>query len=70
MKKGTLLSFETLKEKHLLDKQNFYWYLQMRHYVNMKMKHMTETSTYLIELFRKAYNSDVGSKIISCIYTF
>lgn len=24
MKKGTLLSFETLKEKHLLDKQNFY----------------------------------------------
>lgn len=68
MKEGTLLSFEMLKEKYLLDKQDFYRYLQMRHYVNMKVENITEASACLIELFRKAYNSDTGSRIISCIY--
>lgn len=41
----------------------------MRHYVNMKVKNVTEASACLIELFnKKAYNSDTGSRIISCLY--
>lgn len=69
MKGGTLLSFETLKEKHLLEKQDFYRYLQMRHYVdNTKVENVNEASTYLMELFRKAYNSDTNIRTISGIY--
>ncbi len=63
-----LASFEVLKEKHSLDTQDFYRYLQMRHFVNIKMKNMAETRTGFIELFRKAYKSDLHSRIVSCIY--
>ncbi len=43
-----LASFELLKEKHSLDTQDFYRYLQMRHFVNIKMKNMAETRTGFI----------------------
>ena len=57
-----------LKEKFLLEKQDFYRYLQMRHYVNKKVKTITESSTGVIELFKKAYDSKTDSKVISCMY--
>lgn len=53
MKEGKLLSFEMLKEKHVLEK-----------HINLKLKSVTGASAYLIELFRKAYNSDTGGEII------
>jgi len=56
MKDGKLLSFETLKRTHSLEKQDFYRYLQLRHYVDTKMKNVTKANTCLIELFTKAYN--------------
>lgn len=33
----------------------------------MKVKNLTKSSTGLIELFRKAYNSETGNKITSCM---
>ena len=46
MKERTLLSFVTLKEKHSLEKHDFYRYLQMRHYICLKMKNMTDRHVF------------------------
>ena len=48
IKEGTPFSFEMLKEKFLLEKQDFYQYLQMQHYVNKKVKTITESSAGVI----------------------
>jgi len=34
----------------------------------MRMKNVLEINVNLIEMFRKAYNSDVNGGIISCAY--
>ena len=67
MKEETLLSFDMLKEKFLLEKQDFYRYLQVRHYVHKKVKNITQPRSGLIEIFTKAYNSNTV-RIISCMY--
>lgn len=64
MKKGTLLSFEMLKKK-FCQKNKIYRYLQMWNYVNKYVKIIMASSIGLTELFRKAYNSNTGNKIIS-----
>lgn len=61
VKGDTIISFETLKEKYSLETQDFYRYLQMRHFVNMKMKNVAGTRKVIRELFRKAYNSDLSN---------
>ena len=68
MKDGKLLSFEMLKRTHVLEKQDFYRYLQLRHYVNTKMKNLTKINTCLIQLFTKAYDSAAINKTVSCLY--
>lgn len=68
MKGGALLSLDTLKEKYTLEKQDFYGYLQVRHYVHLKVEKVSEASVGLIEMFRKAYNADVNGRTISCVY--
>ncbi len=68
MKDEKLLSFETLKRTHLLEKQDFYRYLQLRHFGDTKMKNVTKTSTCLIELFIKAFNSEIIDRTVSCMY--
>lgn len=55
--------FEILKEKYPLEKQDFYRYLRMRYYVNVKVKDVTESSCF-IEVFRKAYNSNTFGTVI------
>lgn len=62
-KNGKLLSFEILQRTHL-----FYRYLQLRHYVDMKAKSITETSTGLIQLFINAYNSENIDRTVSSLY--
>lgn len=68
MKDGKLLGFETLKRTYLLEKQDFYRYLQLRHYVDTKTKNATKTGTRLIDLFIKSYNSETIDRIVSCLY--
>lgn len=68
MKDGKLISFETLRRKHSLDKQDFYRYLQLRHFVDTKMKNVTKTSTSLIELISKSYDSENIRGIVSRLY--
>lgn len=69
MKDNSMFSFEMLQEKHHLDKQDFFRYLQLRHYVNTKVKNITKTNHSFIELFKRAYNSNLNKGIISATYT-
>lgn len=58
MKDGKLFSFDTLRKTFSLEKQDFYRYLQLRHYADMKMRNVTMINTRLMELFIKSYNSN------------
>lgn len=48
MRDGKLLPFETLKEKYGLEKEDFYRYLQMRHFLNSKVLPIKEEQKGLI----------------------
>ena len=67
-KENTLFSFEMMKEKYALETQDFYRYLQLRHFVNDKLKNISESSRQLLDLFKRAYGSNKGRGIISGLY--
>uniref|UniRef100_A0A3Q2X1G0 Reverse transcriptase zinc-binding domain-containing protein n=1 Tax=Haplochromis burtoni TaxID=8153 RepID=A0A3Q2X1G0_HAPBU len=68
MKDGKLFSFDTLRKTFSLEKQDFYRYLQLRHYADTKMRNVTMTNTRLMEVFIKSYNSETIDRIVSCLY--
>lgn len=68
MKEGTLLSFEQLKEQYLSENQDSYQYLLMRHYINVKVRNVTEAGKCLIGLFKKAYKAGQSRGIITSLY--
>lgn len=68
MKEGTLLSFEQFKEQYVLENQDFYRYLQMRHVFNMNVKNGNEAGRCLIELFKNSYKAVKNRGIISSFY--
>ena len=43
-------------------------YLQLRHYVDKKVKNVTEANSSLIELFKRTYKSNLSKGVISAIY--
>lgn len=69
-KKKTIRSFQELKIQYGLNNQDFYRYLQMRHYMEQMIKkvNMDELESGFIKLFISAYESDSGKKIISKLY--
>lgn len=53
------------EKKNSLDKQDIYWYLQMRNFANLKVKLISDKNINLLEIFIKAYDSKIKDKIIS-----
>ena len=68
IKENTLLSFEQIKEKYALEAQDFYHYLQLRHFVSDKLKYISESSKQLLDLFKRAYSSNKDRGIIAGLY--
>lgn len=62
-----IMSFQLLKEKFSLEKEDFYRYLQLRNYhsQNVKRKSNREDSKALNQLFTEAYKSEINRNIIS-----
>lgn len=65
-KTGEMDSFQTLKDKYDLDKQDFFRYLQVRTYFNCKIK--TNSSSDLIDIMMEAYKSKINRKLIARFY--
>uniref|UniRef100_A0A3Q4ICL2 Uncharacterized protein n=1 Tax=Neolamprologus brichardi TaxID=32507 RepID=A0A3Q4ICL2_NEOBR len=70
IKDGNFISFDTLKQKYNLEKQDFYRYLQIRHYIKTTIGVMSNTNVELVTLFRQAYSGDVDTRLISFLYNF
>ena len=68
MKRNILFSFETIQENLLLEKQDFFRYKQLRLYVDKNVKNVTEADSSFIELFKRAYKSNLSKGVISAIY--
>ncbi len=51
IKDNTLLSFERIKEKYALETQDFFHYLQLRHFVSDKINNLSESSKQLLDVF-------------------
>lgn len=61
------MGFQTLKETFSLEKEDFYRYLQLRNYYhqNIKRTKIREISQPFIQLFTKAYKSEIKRNIRS-----
>ncbi|XP_076740712.1 4-hydroxy-2-oxoglutarate aldolase, mitochondrial isoform X1 [Maylandia zebra] len=70
IKDGNLISFDTLKQRHNLEKQDFFRYLQIRHYIKTTIGQMSNTNVELVTLFRQAYSGDVDTRLIFFWYNF
>ena len=64
LKKKIIKNFQDLKNQYGLNNQDFYRYLQMRHYMEQIIKNvnMDELESGIIKLFIVAYESDSGKK--------
>ena len=69
IEKNTLQSFQTLREKYNLEKQDFFRYLQLRHYFlkEIDKKQTKPEPNGIIQLIIQTYNSSTKS-IISKLY--
>lgn len=66
---GTFLSFKTLKQKYRLGQDNFYRYLQVRHYFDQNIKIIMENSELgFVESFSTLLKSHYLSRMISKLY--
>ena len=66
---STLLYFKTISDWYGLARQDFYRYLQLRHYFDMNIKGlMQENLTGITKMFIKAYNTKLSRKIIGELY--
>lgn len=63
-----LFSFEKVKEKYNPETQDFYRYLQMRHFVTGIIKKSSEQSKQLLNVFKRAYNSQKNRGVVSELY--
>lgn len=64
-----VISFDKLKHQYALEKQDFYLYLQLHHYINTKMESISEANTYLIGFFTNSYDGKVN-KLISILFKY
>ena len=67
--KGAFQSFEALQSKYKLEKDDFYRYLQVRHYFNQNLKEVTEQiESGFLQAFLSLLRSQSCNKIISKLY--
>lgn len=67
--KGEIQDFQNLKIKYDLEKQDFYRFLQVRHYYDTKIRRVTNDYSPLIDMFIKVYNTNTSEKrLISGLY--
>lgn len=68
--KGVLKSFDTVKREYNFEQQDFYRYLQIRHYVGTITKDMdvANLEKAMMKIFVTAYKAGNNNKIISRIY--
>ncbi len=66
-----LESFQQLSHKYNLDKQDFFRYLQVRHYFNKNIRDIREedTGSTIVQIFVDTYKKKVNKKIVSRIYS-
>lgn len=67
---GTLRQFQDLKNRFGLTNQDFYRFLQLRHYLEktMKKEELQQTNLGIVRIFLLSYKSDPGRGNISKIY--
>ena len=67
---GTLRQFHDLKSRFGLTNQDFYRYLQLRHYLDkiMRKEELQQTNSHIVKIFLLAYRSDPEHGNISKIY--
>lgn len=66
---GQLKDFQTLKDEHVLDKQDFFRYFQLRHYYDQTVKkYPLDMDDPVLKEFRGAYTSKLKRGIISRLY--
>ena len=63
----SLKSFQYLKDKHDLQNQDFYRYLQLRHHFDKNIKGQ-EPVTDLVQILSEAYKGDTTKQLISKLY--
>lgn len=67
--KGAFQNFGSLQEKHKLEKNDFFRYLQVRHYFNQNLTTALESEELgILKLVLSASKSTTCSKIISKLY--
>ena len=68
--KGTMNSFQNLKGQFGLDKDDFYRFLQVRHYIDQIQKGCTQVGwdNILLKVFIDAYSNGSNQKLISRFY--
>lgn len=65
---NVLVSFDYLRKKHNLEKQDLFRYFQLRNHFDKNIKTTGEEGMNLIEIFTKAYKGNLSRKLISRIY--
>lgn len=67
---GQFRSFQDLKENYGLSNQNFYRFLQTRHYCEkmIRKEDLDKTNSSILKVFLMAYKSDPSPKNISKLY--
>lgn len=64
-----LESFQQLSHKINLDKQDFFRYLQVRHYFNKNIRDPEDPGSTIVQIFVDDYKKKVNKKLISIIYS-
>uniref|UniRef100_A0A672H408 Reverse transcriptase domain-containing protein n=1 Tax=Salarias fasciatus TaxID=181472 RepID=A0A672H408_SALFA len=71
VEKGELMDFKAMSKRYSLSQQDFYRYLQLRHYFNKNVKELLpEKMTGITQMFIKAYNGKLSKKIIGELYRY
>lgn len=64
-----LKTFQQLKVRFNLEKQDFFRYLQLRNYFNKNIRSLEEEETNLVKIFIEALKGNTTKKLISKIYS-
>ncbi len=64
-----LESFQQLSHKYNLEKQDFFRYLQVRHYFNKNIRDPEDAGSTIVQIFVDSYKKKVNKKLISIIYS-
>lgn len=70
LRKKEIKSFQEIKDQYGLTNQDFYRYLQLRHYLEqtVRRENLDGSELGLVSMFTQAYESNLGGKLISKLY--